>query len=117
MVAQALPEFGFTPELQAAVKASIDQSVEAMRKEPKLADLLRKLENLEGSYLSWHSTALCYVSCRISSLMIWDSPSTHFKLSLASFAHDITLNSPKLDRKSTRLNSSHSQQSRMPSSA
>ena len=36
---------------------------------------------------------------------------------LARSANNITLDGREIDRKSTRLNSSHSQQSRMPSSA
>ena len=45
----------------------------------------------------------------------WMAFSQRFYISIYDGAGDLVLN--KADRKSTRLNSSHSQQSRMPSSA
>jgi HD-GYP domain-containing protein (c-di-GMP phosphodiesterase class II) len=98
ILADALPELGFTPELQKATKASIDLVVGSLRKDPRLKSLLEALLQNEGSYQAWHSTTLCYIACRLSSLMTWDSANTHYKLSFAAFLHDITLKSEKLHR-------------------
>lgn len=96
LLTQALPELGFTPELQRATRASIDHVVTAIRKDPRLFDLIDALMKNEAEYRTWHSVTLCYLSCRLSSLMTWDSANTHFKLSLASFLHDITFRSTRL---------------------
>jgi|GEM_PF-5651554 len=98
MLTEALPELGFTPELQKATKASIDLVVASIRKDPRLKELLETLSKNEAEYLSWHSTTLCFLACRLSSLMTWDSANTHYKLSLASFLHDITLRNKALHR-------------------
>lgn len=101
MVSQALPEMGFTPELQQATKASIDLAVNTIKQDSRLADLLASLTKTKSEYLSWHSVALCYVACRISNLMTWDSANTHYKLSLAAFLHDITVSNQALARVNT----------------
>ncbi|MFY0079978.1 hypothetical protein ABTQ07_19735, partial [Acinetobacter baumannii] len=85
LIASAIPELGFTPELQAATKASIDLAVKAIERDPRLQDLIKALTATESSYRSWHSVSLCYIACRLSSLMTWDSSNTHYKLSLAAF--------------------------------
>lgn len=96
LLTQALPELGFTPELQRATKASIEQVVTAIRKDPRLSDLIDALMKNDAEYRTWHSVTLCYLSCRLSSLMTWDSANTHYKLSLAAFLHDLTLRHPRL---------------------
>lgn len=98
MLAEALPELGFTPELQKATKASIDLVMSSIRQDPRLKDLLEALAKNEAEYLSWHSTTLCFLACRLSSLMTWDSANTHYKLSLASYLHDITIGNISLHR-------------------
>jgi hypothetical protein len=98
LISSAIPELGFTPELQAATKASIDLAVKAIQRDPRLADLIKSLTAMETSYRSWHSVSLCYISCRLSSLMTWDSANTHYKLSLAAFLHDITVKTESLER-------------------
>ena len=102
LISSAIPELGFTPELQAATKASIDLAVKAITRDPRLADLIRSLTAMETPYRSWHSVSLCYISCRLSSLMTWDSANTHYKLALAAFLHDITVKTDSLERVSTR---------------
>lgn len=101
LIASAIPELGFTPELQAATKASIDLAVKAIERDPRLQDLIKALTATESSYRSWHSVSLCYIACRLSSLMTWDSSNTHYKLSLAAFLHDLTIKTPSLERVST----------------
>ncbi len=96
LLSQTLPELGFTPELQKATKASIDNVVASIRKEPQLNELIEALMKNEAEYRTWHSVTLCYLSCRISSLMTWDSANTHYKLSLASFLHDIAFRTTRL---------------------
>lgn len=101
MLATTIPELGFTPELQQAAKASIDLAVSSLKNDSKLSELLANLSKNESSYLSWHSIALCHITCRLSNLMTWDSANTHYKLSLASFLHDITVAHPKFERVSS----------------
>jgi HD-GYP domain-containing protein (c-di-GMP phosphodiesterase class II) len=101
LISSAIPELGFTPELQAATKASIDLAVKAIARDPKLAELIKSLTAMETSYRSWHSVSLCYIACRLSSLMTWDSANTHYKLSLAAFLHDITVKTESLERVTT----------------
>jgi HD-GYP domain-containing protein (c-di-GMP phosphodiesterase class II) len=69
--------------------------------DPRLYELIKSLTDFESSYLSWHSVSLCYISCRLSSLMTWDSPNTHYKLSLAAFLHDLAVKTPPLERVTT----------------
>ncbi|MGZ3650540.1 MAG: HD-GYP domain-containing protein [Bdellovibrionota bacterium] len=101
LISSAIPELGFTPELQAATKASIDLAVKAIQRDPRLADLIASLTAMESAYRSWHSVSLCYIACRLSSLMTWDSPNTHYKLSLAAFLHDINVQTHSLERVNT----------------
>jgi HD-GYP domain-containing protein (c-di-GMP phosphodiesterase class II) len=101
MLAETLPELGFNQELQKATRASIDMVMTSIRRDPRMGELLEALANNESEYLSWHSTTLCYLACRLSSLMTWDSANTHYKLSLASFLHDITLKHKELHRVKT----------------
>jgi HD-GYP domain-containing protein (c-di-GMP phosphodiesterase class II) len=101
LISSAIPELGFTPELQAATKASIDLAVKAISRDPKLAELIKSLTAMETSYRSWHSVSLCYIACRLSSLMTWDSANTHYKLSLAAFLHDLTVKTESLERVTT----------------
>lgn len=96
LLMEAVPELGFTPELQRATRASIEHVVTTIRNDPRLFDLIEALMKNEAEYRTWHSVALCYLSCRISSLMTWDSANTHFKLSLASFLHDIAFRTTRL---------------------
>ncbi|HEY8279142.1 MAG TPA: HD domain-containing phosphohydrolase [Bdellovibrionota bacterium] len=98
LLTNAVPELGFSSELQEATKASIDLAVKSLQSNPRLSDLLKALTELDSAYLSWHSTTLCYMACRLSSLMTWDSANTHFKLSLAAYLHDVTVKTPALER-------------------
>jgi HD-GYP domain-containing protein (c-di-GMP phosphodiesterase class II) len=91
MIHDAIPELGFTPELQQIAKVSIDLAVNSIKKNPKISELLAPFMEDKSSYIHWHSTALCYIACLLSSKMTWDSDNTHFKLALASILHDITL--------------------------
>jgi HD-GYP domain-containing protein (c-di-GMP phosphodiesterase class II) len=98
MLASTIPELGFSSELQLATKASMDLAVNQIKKDTKLAELLASLNRSDSEYLAWHSVALCYVSCRLSNLMSWDSANTHYKLSLASFLHDVTVKNSAMAR-------------------
>ncbi len=91
MIYESLPEMGFTPELQRLTKASIDMAINTVKKEPAIEKLLKPLMEDKSSYISWHSTALCYVACLLSSKMTWDSENTHYKLALAAILHDATI--------------------------
>ncbi|MGZ3704958.1 MAG: HD-GYP domain-containing protein, partial [Bdellovibrionota bacterium] len=67
-------------------------------KNPKLSELLARLDENRESYLGWHSTALSFLCCKLATLLGWHSEATFYKLSLASFIHDIVLPTDELAR-------------------
>lgn len=86
---------GFTPSLQKLTLATVDVAIKTIRKDPKLSELLERLNKNRDSYICWNSTALNFLCCKLATLLDWQSEATFFKLSLASLVHDLTL--PKDD--------------------
>jgi HD-GYP domain-containing protein (c-di-GMP phosphodiesterase class II) len=82
---------GFTPQVQAMTMVSVNLARGTMKKNPKLAELLAKLDANRDSYIAWHSTALSFLSCKLATALDWKSDGTFYKLSLASMLHDLTL--------------------------
>lgn len=82
---------GFTPRMRELTEASIGLAITSLRKSPRLKDLLAKIDANKDSYVSWHSMALSFLSCKIASEMGWSSEATFYKLSLAAMLHDLTL--------------------------
>lgn len=91
----AIPRFGMQKELENLVRASIHLAVTAMKKNPEISTLVKKKLADKSQFLSWHSTMLTYVSCWVSTLMTWDSETTHYKLALAAYLHDLCLENTK----------------------
>jgi HD-GYP domain-containing protein (c-di-GMP phosphodiesterase class II) len=89
-------KLGFTKEVQELTKTQVQLTVKSMGKDPDLAEILKKLEASEGQYISSHSTLCAYLACSLASQMQWGSETTFYKLSLASFLHDITLENHEL---------------------
>jgi HD-GYP domain-containing protein (c-di-GMP phosphodiesterase class II) len=84
-------KLGFTEEVQALARAQIQLTVKAMGKKTQLKEMLKKLENEQGNYLSDHSFLTGYIACAIASHLEWSSETTFHKLMLAAFMHDIVL--------------------------
>jgi len=89
---------GFTPQLQKLTFASVGLAINTIKKNPKLSELLARLDQDRDSYLAWHSTALSFICCKLATLLGWHSEATFYKLSLASMLHDIVLPSDELAR-------------------
>jgi hypothetical protein len=99
---EGMVSIGITEETQRVMKLTVDLAVRSIEKNPTLRELLNELLKNNDSFQSWHSVALSFISCKLSSLMTWDSQNTHFKLSLAAMVHDITLPEPGWARFETR---------------
>ncbi len=84
-------QIGFTKEVQELTRTHVQLTVKSMGRDPELADILKKLKATEGRYISSHSTLCAYISCALAAQLQWGSDTTFFKLTLASFMHDMTL--------------------------
>lgn len=82
---------GFTPEMQKLTEATVNLAINTLKSNPRLGDLLKKIENNKDDFIGWHSTALSFLCCKLASAVGWTSESTFYKLSLASLLHDISL--------------------------
>lgn len=87
MIAQA----GFSDDAVKIAKSSVELGLRLIGSKPRLSDILVKLRSKEGNYLAQHSLLLGQLVCAMAHDIGWNSPSTFFKLTLASFMHDITL--------------------------
>ena len=95
-IQELVANVGFTPEVQNLVKTQVDISLKAIGKDPGLADLMRKFQNMEGLYVSTHSILTANLACAMAVQMQWGSAPTFHKLTLAGFLHDITLENQEL---------------------
>ena len=91
-------QVGFTPEAQRVAVLSVMATIRMLGSKPKLMVILAELKNKEGNYLTAHSLQLGKVACALAHKIGWRSQTTYFKLSLAAFLHDITLNDERLAR-------------------
>lgn len=89
---------GFTPQLQRLAQASVGLAINTIKKNPRLTELLSRLDHNRDSYLSWHSTALSFLCCKLATMLNWHSESTFYKLSLAAMMHDIVLSTDEMAR-------------------
>jgi response regulator RpfG family c-di-GMP phosphodiesterase len=87
---------GFAPEAQQLTHECVNFAVKTIERNPALAKLYSQLVVDPNSYLSSHSIVLANVACGIASLLGWTSHLIFYKLSLASFLHDISLTSNEL---------------------
>jgi HD-GYP domain-containing protein (c-di-GMP phosphodiesterase class II)/CheY-like chemotaxis protein len=90
-VQEMTEKLGFSREIQALTKSQIQLTVKTMGRKPILKNILRKLEERTGQYITDHSFLTGYLACGIASQMEWNSEATYYKLMLASFLHDITI--------------------------
>jgi hypothetical protein len=82
---------GFTPQAQKMAATAAELSVQILRKNPKLSELLARFDAERGTFLGWHSTALAFVACKLATALDWTSDASFRKLSLAATVHDLTL--------------------------
>jgi HD-GYP domain-containing protein (c-di-GMP phosphodiesterase class II) len=94
-------KLGFTKEVQELTKTQVQLTVKSMGKDPDLSEILKKIDATAGQYISSHSTLCAYLACSIATQLQWGSETTYYKLSLASFLHDITLENHALAEIST----------------
>jgi HD-GYP domain-containing protein (c-di-GMP phosphodiesterase class II) len=88
---ELLLKIGPTPEVQAVVKANVQLAVKAMGSNPRLSDILKRLEIDREKYIASHSVLLPQIACTLAMSMDWKSDATLQKLALAAFLHDIPL--------------------------
>jgi len=98
VVHSAFETDGFTPQIQKMTMASVSLALATIHKNPKLSDLVKRLDSNRDSYISWHSTALAFLCCKFATMLGWESDSTFYKLALASIIHDLALPSDHLAR-------------------
>jgi HD-GYP domain-containing protein (c-di-GMP phosphodiesterase class II) len=87
---------GFTPDLQKLTEASVRLAINTINKNPKLSELLTRIDENRDSFIGWHSTALSFLCCKLATMLGWHSEATFYKLSLASILHDLSLTSHSL---------------------
>ncbi len=86
-------QLGFTDEAQKIAKSCVSMALKALGSKPKLTEILEDLRRKEGAYIPAHSFMVGNVACALAHRVGWSSSATFFKLSLAGFLHDISLNS------------------------
>ena len=91
MVRDLVKQLGFTKEAQMIAKSSVQMTAKLIGSKPKLSKILTDLKSKEGDYVSGHSISLGGLACALAHKLEWNSAGTYFKLSLAAFIHDITL--------------------------
>jgi HD-GYP domain-containing protein (c-di-GMP phosphodiesterase class II) len=98
IVHSAFETDGFTPQLQRLTQASVTLAINTIRKNPKISDLFARFDANRESYLTWHSTALSFLCCKLATMLGWHSEATFYKLSLAAVLHDMVLPTDALAR-------------------
>ncbi len=93
---QVASKIGMNKDVQQLTKATVTVAIGTIKKSPDLNKLFEKLTLNPDSYLSSHSLLLANISCLVSGLMGWKSDLTFYKLTMASFLHDITLEDDSL---------------------
>jgi CheY-like chemotaxis protein len=101
----AIRQFGLDERTQTLIQNSVNLTIRTVRSQPRLLEAVEKLEldlaSRSENFIAAHSVLLAYVSCALSAGMGWMSEATFFKLGMAAFLHDVTLDNPKLARAST----------------
>lgn len=98
LIRKANNKFGQGMEVQNLAKATVMLALSTIKQAPEINELFDKGLDSEDSYLNDHSVLLSNVCCQIANLLGWNSRLTHYKLTLASLLHDITLSNSRLAR-------------------
>jgi HD-GYP domain-containing protein (c-di-GMP phosphodiesterase class II) len=92
LVRSLVADIGFTEEAQRIAKSSVNMSLKLIGSKPKLMMILQDLKKKEGNFVTSHSFLLGQLACAMAHAVGWNSATTYFKLSMAAFLHDISLN-------------------------
>ena len=87
---------GFTPAAQDLAKSCVAMSIKALSSKPSLSSILSDLQSKDADYIVSHSMMVGQIACAMAAKIGWHSPATYFKLSLAGFMHDISLEVPEM---------------------
>ena len=98
LVSDVVAQVGFTPEVQRIVKSSVAMTIKTLGSKPRLSAILEDLKVKEGSYISGHSLMIANVGCALACRVGWTSATTQFKICLAAFLHDISINQEVMAR-------------------
>ncbi len=91
LISSAVNTFNINSEVVELTKKSIELTVETFKKNDVVQGLLSNVFNSEDSYIAQTSTISSYIACALAEQMNWNSDVTSFKLTLAAFLHDSTL--------------------------
>ncbi|MFN8371020.1 MAG: response regulator [Bacteriovoracaceae bacterium] len=91
LITSAVNTYNINPEVAELTKKSIEFTVETFKKNEVVQGLLSNVFNNEESYISQTSTISSYISCAIAGQLGWNSDENCYKLTLAAFLHDSTL--------------------------
>jgi len=89
-------KIGFTAEVREMTKQNVKLAIKSMSQNPKLKDILKRLQHDNERYISAHSLMLSSIACALAKGMSWSSEGTFYKLSMAGFLHDVTLHNQQL---------------------
>lgn len=92
---------GFTKDVQVLAKTQIQIAVKTLKNSKNLSTLLETIERNPASYIASHSTLTGFISSAIASQLEWGSDATMYKLNLAAFLHDITLDGQEIAKCAT----------------
>ena len=87
---------GFNKDVQRLARSHIAMMIQRTDKKPNLQKMLARILKIRGQYIADHSYILSYVACGIATHLQWGSEATFYKLSLASFFHDIAITNDRL---------------------
>lgn len=99
LIHNVVDQLGFTLELQELAKQNVSLLLKAFGDSPAFSDVLKRMRQHEGKYITAHSVMLAEVACAIAHKIGQGSESTFLKLTLSAVLHDITLTSNKLARR------------------
>ena len=91
IVNKALSFHEYTEELAQLTDASVRLAIKTIQSNKKLSEMMKAINFEEIPYIGAHSTALALVACRLAIIMDWATSATFYKLALAAFLHDISL--------------------------
>lgn len=96
IVHEVAQQMGFTPAVQELAKKSVRLILKAIGNSPELSNILKKLKDHEGKYITSHSMMLAEISCAFATQLGWKSPATFMKLSISALLHDLSLKDNRL---------------------
>ncbi|MDA8793223.1 response regulator [Bacteriovoracaceae bacterium] len=84
-------EYGIPKSTQKLTDLAIKQSINTLKKNPKLGSFLKSIFDSGQSYLQIRATVTSSIACWLAQRMGWKSDITYYKLTMAGFMHDYYL--------------------------